>query len=358
MNAYVGPTWDSKGESEKTQEIGMRKLWSAVAVSALGVLTCAVCPTPAMAGNQSRAGINLGATSFFDGFGRPVEGFTYQAYLQYSRAREIMDANGDTTKAFVNPQLDTLVMLNQLSYYGPSTLFGDRVRPGINFILPLVGFMTSFDTPGPVLKDNGVGLGDLVMGPVFQFKPLMSDGRPVFSHRLELDLVVPTGKYDPDKNLNQGTNYVSFNPNWALTVLPAKGLEFTTRVNYIYHFTNERPTNPPRGVPMGTTVESARAGQAVWANFASSYEVFTGVHLGVNGYYLKQLTLDRFFLTDRTYFEGKKPAEGKQQVLGIGPGAFLEVTKKDKLFANYYYPLLVEARPKSQGLTVRWLHSF
>ena len=83
----------------------------------------------------------------------------------------------------------------------------------------------------------------------------------------------------------------------------------------------------------------------VWANFAASYEAIKGVHLGVNGYYLKQLTLDRFFLTDNTYYEGKKPAEGKQQVLGIGPGAYWEVAKTDKLYANYYYQLLVEARP-------------
>lgn len=336
----------------------MGKLWSSVVVSAIAMMTCAVYPSLAMAGNQSRAGINLGATSFFDGFGRPVEGFTYQAYLQYSLAREIADANGDETKAFVNPQLDTLVLLNQLSYYGPHTLFGDRVRPGLNVILPLVGFMTSFDAPGPVLKDNGVGLGDLVIGPVFQFAPTISEGRPVFSHRLELDLVAPTGKYDPAKNLNQGTNYMSFNPNWAATVLPLPGLEFTTRLNWIYNFTNERPVNPPRGIPMGTTVESARAGQTVWANFATSYEVIKGLHPGINGYYLKQITLDRFYLTDNTYYEGKKPAEGKQQVLGIGPGVYWEATKKDKLYANYYYQLLVEARPVSHALTVRWLHSF
>jgi hypothetical protein len=336
----------------------MRKLWSSIAVSAIAVVTCALYPALAMAGNQSRAGINLGATSFFDGFGRPVEGFTYQAYVQYSRAREIMDANGDATKAFVNPQLDTLVLLNQLSYYGPKTVFGDRMRPGFNFILPLVGFMTSFDKPGPVLTDNGVGLGDLVFGPMFQFLPILSEGRPVFSHRLELDLVVPTGKYDPAKNLNQGTNYVSFNPYWAATVLPIKGLEFTTRLNWIYNFINERPVNPPRGIPMGTTVESARAGQTVWANFAASYEAVTGLHLGVNGYYLKQITLDRFFLSNNTYYEGKKPAEGKQQVLGIGPGVYWEVAKTDKLYANYYYQMLVEARPKSHALTVRWLHSF
>jgi hypothetical protein len=327
-------------------------------VGALCALTCALCPSLALAGNQSRAGINLGATSFFDGFGRPLEGFTYQAYLQYSRSREIADANGDATKAFVNPQLDTLVMLNQLSYYLPHTLFGDRARPAFNFILPIVGFMTSFDQPGPVLSDNGVGLGDLVLGPMLQFKPLISEGRPVFSHRFELDLIVPTGKYDPAKNLNQGTNYVSFNPHWAATVLPLPGLEFTTRLHWIYNFTNERPVNPPRGIPMGTTVESARAGQSVWANFASSYEVVKGLHLGVNGYYLKQVTLDRFFLSDSTYYEGKKPAEGKQQVLGIGPGAFWEVTKQDKLFANYYYQMLVEARPKSHALTARWVHSF
>ena len=47
-----------------------------------------------MAVNQEPAGINLGATSFYDGFGRNEEGFTYLVYGQYARSREITGNDG------------------------------------------------------------------------------------------------------------------------------------------------------------------------------------------------------------------------------------------------------------------------
>src|SRR6476469_5844894 len=102
MSAYVERTWGSEGPHplRPRRIVMLEVLRRLVIVGALCALTCAVCPSLALAGNQGRAGINLGATSFFDGFGRPLEGFTYQAYLQYSRSRDITDANGDATKAF------------------------------------------------------------------------------------------------------------------------------------------------------------------------------------------------------------------------------------------------------------------
>jgi hypothetical protein len=176
-----------------------RSVSTRFALVGLLLLSIAMPPSAALASNQGRAGINLGATSFLDGFGRPVEGFTYQAYLTYSTASAIYDAQGNEITAFHDPHIATLALLNQLSYFLPHTLFGETVRPAINFVLPVVMFDTSFGTPGPVLHDNGIGVGDLTFGPMFQFKPIMAGDRPVFSHRFEVDLIVPIGRYDPGK---------------------------------------------------------------------------------------------------------------------------------------------------------------
>lgn len=323
-------------------------------------------PPTSYAGNQGRAGINLGLTSFFDGFGRPVEGFTYQTYLHYARARTFYDAEGNENTRFDNPEFDVFLWLNQLSYTLPHTVFGGRARPGINFILPLTGYKTSFgdgpDGRAPKLTDNGTGLGDLTFGPTLQFLPIVVNGRPVFSQRFEFDLIVPTGKYDPEKNINQSANYVSINPYWAFTVLPFAGFELTGRLNYIYNFTNERPVNPPinRAVmpPAPLPVESARAGQAIWVNYATSYEVVKTLHIGANGYYYKQLTRDKFFLQGGGSTDGAAQGEGKQQVVGIGPGIFWEAAKTEKLFANVAFPLNVKARWDHSFYQVRWIHSF
>jgi hypothetical protein len=326
-------------------------------------------PASSQAGNQGRAGVNLGSTSFMDGFGRQKEGFVYQGYLTYSMGRAVYDPEGNKISTFVDPHIDTFNFTNQVSYYFASTWFGDTVRPALNFLLPLVAFNTSFGPGGPSLTNNGVGFGDLLMGPMFQFKPIMVGGRPFFSHRLEFDLVAPTGKYDPHKNINQGSNYVSFVPHWAATVIPVSRLEISTRIQYIYNLRNDRPTGAPLD-PAGATptarlnLDSAQAGQAFYFNYAASYEVVDKVHIGANGYFLTQLTYDRFTTYDSAtnrktnYDAGKLKGEGKAQVFAVGPGGLWEMTPTDKLFANVYFQPIVKARTQATCFNVRWIHSF
>lgn len=340
----------------------------------LTLLCFAIYPATSLAGNQGRAGINLGLTSFFDGFGRPVEGFTYQAYLHYARSRAFYDAEGNESKAFKDPQFDVFLLLNQLSYTLPTTLFGGRARPAFNFILPVLGYNTDIRNPAgvEVLKSNKPGLGDVTFGPMLQFLPIMAGGRPVFSHRFEFDIIAPTGRYNPEKNINQSSNYVSINPYWAATVLPFPGFELTARLNWIYNWENERPVNPPIDrsgtVPRPLDVESARAGQAIWVNFATSYEVVKTLHVGASGYYYKQLTRDRFNLRNPNpgpgrplsveHTDGKAQGEGLQQVVGIGPGLFWEAAKTEKVFVNVVFPLAIEARWDHSYYQLRWIHSF
>jgi hypothetical protein len=325
------------------------------------LLALAVFPATSLAGNQGRAGVNLGSTSFMDGFGRPIDGFTYQGYLTYSMGRTMIDRDGNEITAFKDPQIDSFNFSNQLSYYFPATWFGDFVRPALNFVLPFVVFNTSFGAGGPSLKDNGAGFGDLVIGPMWQFKPIVVGGRPFFSHRLELDLVAPIGKYDPSKNLNQGSNFVSLLPHWAATIVPLPGLELSVRIHYIYNMRNDRPTSPPTdpaNPPNKLALNSSQGGQAFFFNYATSYEIIKTIHIGVNGYFLTQLTADKYTLVDGTKNDGVTLGEGKAQVFAVGPGAFWEPVKTDKIYANVYFQPVVKARTQSTVFNLRWLHSF
>lgn len=324
------------------------------AVAALVLLCSLYSPSPCLAFNQGRVGINLGATSFFDGFGRADAGFVYQTYLQYGWARQINDAAGHKIDVFENAQIDALTWLHQANYFFPGTLFGGRAQAGLNLIVPVVGFRTHFNQVGPVLTDNEVGFGDVTFGPFLQFAPVMVHGIPLFTQRFGLDWFAPVGRYNPDKNINQGANYTSFNPSWAATLLPARHVEVSWRAHWIYNFVNDRPTNAPRGL----AVDNARAGQAVWLNFASSYEVLTGLHVGVNGYYFKQLTDDRFELPDGSYTNGQAQGEGRAKMVGIGPGALFKFRDHDLLFANFYFQLGVVSRPPTDQVSLRYLHIF
>ena len=330
-------------------------------LAAVAVLLAA--PRAARGGNQEPAGLNLGLTSFFDGFGRNEEGFVYLGYAFYSTAHSINGNDGKPVPVFNNPKIDAYTLLTQFVYVLPETLFGGEAHPGLDVILPVIAFSSSFDPPPPApglqLTSNGVGLGDLVVGPFLQWKPIFSGGRPVLSHRLELDVILPTGKYDPNKDINQGSNFVSFNPYWAVTVLPVHRLEISARFHYLYNFTNDRPANPPPGMP---GVVGVQAGQAFWVNYAASVEVVDRLHIGVNGYFFAQLTDDEYTYADGTKNNGQAVPElgdeGKAKFLTVGPGAFWDVDKENKLFFNAYFTVLADNRPSSMVFNLHYIHSF
>lgn len=369
-------------------------------LSGCGAVAAAVWPAAAVAANQEPAGINLGATSFLDGFGRNEGGFTYLVYAQYARSREIVGDDGTTLTVcnapqgcggggisaipvFKNPKLDVYLLVNQLAYTLPAKLFDDSAHLGVNFILPFVVFDTSFGslTAEDVGKnlatpasDNGAGFGDLTFGPFLQFRPVMAGGRPVFSNRVEFDVIAPIGKYDRAKDINQGSNFWSINPYWAVTVLPLPNLELTARFNYLYNVENDAPALgrlwglqvPPQNA-VGSELVSAQAGQAGWVNFTLSYELMhlfdvktPHVYLGANGYYFQQFNLDRWEYRDGSSVSGKNiyNDDGKARVLGIGPGTLIELGPHDRLYANVYFQTLVRNRADATVFNLHWTHGF
>ena len=171
-------------------------------------------------------------------------------------------------------------------------------------------------------------------------------------------MIVPTGAYDPAKDINQSSNFVSFNPYWAFTVLPLSGLEVSARLYYLYNFTNNRPAGiPPAAAGMPTAL-SAQAGQAAWVNFAASYEILPSLHLGVNGYYFQQFTKDKFHYSDGSEDSGGRADTGNASFLGIGPGVFWDVDKENKLFVNLYFQALAKNVPQSNVVNLHYIHSF
>lgn len=323
----------------------------------------------ANAANQEPAGLNLGSTSFFDGFGRNEEGFTYLVYAQWASSRSIMDETGNPAPFFTDPKIDVFALVNQLAYTLPEELFDDSAHLGLNFILPFVAFDTSFQIrpPGVVaLNHTRPGFGDLTFGPFLQFRPVMAGGRAVFSNRIELDLIVPIGQYDPYKDISQGSNFTSLNPSWALTVLPLPHLEISARLNYLYNFKNYKPAIGSQlySLTVPPPVRSSQAGQAGWVNFAASYELFPTFHLGVNGYYFMQFNLDLYEMQDGSSGSGGSRLgepnfydKGKASVLGIGPGLLWEAGR-EKLFANLYFQPVVYNRAQSRVLNLHWVHPF
>jgi hypothetical protein len=118
------------------------------------------------------------------------------------------------------------------------------------------------------------------------------------------------------------------------------------RVHYLWNDQNDDP-----GLVDGKKVKTLQAGQAVHLNFSSSYEVLPKqLQVGLNGYYLKQVT--------DTEIDGQNVGGRREQVLGLGPGAVWHFSQNDHLFLNVYFEMAAENRPEGERVNIRYVHHF
>jgi len=310
---------------------------------------CLLGVPPMAALGQSLPAVNLGFTSFLDGAPPAGPGLYFQEYLQYYGAEHLKDGEGKELHAGPGGprllrDLDVGVSLSQLIYQSnQSILLGGKW--GLDVILPVVWIDVD---PGqlPILSDSGAGVGDVVIGPYLQWDPIMGANGPIFMHRIELQNLVPTGRYDDDSVLNAGSNFYSFNPYWAATVLPLPQWTVSWRLHYLWNGTNDNPNNT-----LFPNADETQAGQAVHLNFATEYEVLPKqFRVGFNGYYLKQFT--------NAEVDGDGVVNSREQVLGLGPGAVWHLSQDDHLFFNAYFETEAENRPEGMRFIGRWTHHF
>lgn len=287
--------------------------------------------------------VNLGFTSFMDGGPPAGPGYYFTQYIQSWKSDEFKDHGGDAAfPPFADEDLTAWISLSQFIYQSnQEILLGGKW--GLDVIIPLVslemdyGVSNTFGFP----EDNGSGVGDVLIGPYLQWDPVMGKNGPVFMHRVELQMIFPTGKYDAGK-INPASNFFSFNPYWAGTVFITPRLTATARLHYLWNGEND---DPPGGA------NDSRAGQAFHANFAMAYEVLPKqLRVGINGYYLKQTT--------DSEINGVDVSDSREQVLGIGPGLLWHIAPDSHLFLNAYFESQAENRPEGTRINLRYVHHF
>jgi len=290
--------------------------------------------------------VNLGFTTFLDGGPPAGPGHYFTQYVQYWTSDKFKNGHGNSLlPGFADEDLEAWIGLTQYIYQSSQeVLFGGKW--GIDVIIPLVYLDLEYDVPPnnfgfPV--DNSGGVGDILIGPILQWDPVMGEKGPIFVHRIELQMLFPTGKYDDDRALNPGSNFFSFNPYWSGTLFLGPKWTTSLRLHYLWNDKNDDPD--PR-----VAVDDTQAGQAIHANFAIACMVLPNkLRIGLNGYFLKQITASEVDGSD---------GSDRERVLGIGPGAVYHISREDHLFLNTYYETAVENRPQGYRINLRWVHHF
>ncbi|WP_334184567.1 SphA family protein [Novosphingobium sp.] len=272
-------------------------------------------------------GINLGSTSFNDGFSTLEPGITVLQYFRHNHLNSITDSNSHESSSFDDPRIDTTTSLTQFSITSPVTIGGNAL--GFDLLVPITRIDARFGNGGQRLADNGTKFGDLTFGPFLQFKPIMRNHRPIASFRIALDVIAPTGSFNSRRDLNQSSGYWSINPYVAWTALPAKGWEISGRAQYLYNFKTSKIPNAPE-IP-GFRFVDGQAGQLMWSNFTVTREVASRVGLGLNGYALQQITNDRI--------NGISLPNTRRSAVYIGPGLYIDRLPNWRININAYLPV-------------------
>jgi len=304
--------------------------------------------------------INLGSTSFYDGFGRVKPGVTVLEYFRWSHSDAISNGDGMENGNFVRPRIDSFPDLTQFIVATRWRPFGGTA--GLSVLVPLVGLRTGFaeDSPRRLAADEP-GVGDIIAGPTYQSKFWVRPARaksqatasdaapaPYLAWRTQLLVQIPNGRFDPNKSINPGSGYWAVVPYVAATYMPWRKVEMSTRLHYQYNLPTTKLANPPP-IPHLVYV-NGQAGQLVYGNFAGSYRVTRKLYAGANSFAVYQLSPDRT--------NGVTVSKARETQFYLGPGGGYDFSRTDTLNVNLY--LKVEAHNTASGpaLQMLYIHRF
>ena len=151
--------------------------------------------------------------------------------------------------------------------------------------------------------------------------------------------------------VNPGSNFYSFNPYWAATLFIMPRWKTSWRLHYLWNAKNDEPIKALFG-PGGPFPVTCRPARPSTSTSASAFELLPKqLHVGVNGYYLKQITDTKVTATN---IDGTR-----EQVLGIGPGGGVALLARRPPVRNFYFETQARiVRRARSGFNLRWTHHF
>ena len=311
--------------------------------------------SPAGAFNQPP--YNLGLTNAMDG-AIPGPGLYAMAYGQFYFGNKI-EVNDDVPEPvnsiLSDTEITSLAAVWQIAYISKVEVLGGFL--GWNVVIPVVVINSKGDINGLTAKgqiENTGSLGDIITGPVFQWSGKSLFGKPYF-HRVELDVIVPTGKYSDEYLINPGSNIVTFNPYYAFTMFPTPKTDFSMRIHYAWNSTNNSPYLDLYGPDA-----SLQPGQNIHFNYTLQHNVHKTLWAGISGYCMFQLNDDDLETPGglAAAFNMADALVQKEQVFSIGP--IFSLTPLKNLLVSWAsaWEMGAKNRPEGFKTTFKVLYGF
>ena len=252
----------------------------------------------------------------------PPAGFYFKNYVGHYGGK-LQDGKGNEAKpGGVGARADvTFDVLRFIYVTNIKVLGGDYA---VQAFLPVVNQSLNISPLGG--RANKFGIGDMFFTPV----AIGWHHSPELHTIAALDVFLPTGAYDAkDPRTSIGANYVSYEAVYAVTWLPKGNWEVTSKFMY-----NMKQKNGDTNVKSGD-------------EFHMDYLV--GKHVGewafgISGYYLKQLTDDKFNGTTVPSIPGVISSGRKGQVFAFGPSVKYSAKNGSMFIAQWQHETMVENR--------------
>jgi len=287
--------------------------------------------TPAFATEGGGSQYPLGVDTHFSGVMAPPGYHQFMYYSHYESSHS-KDNNGDDNARLAYFKIRSDAIATRASYVWPNiTVFGANVETRAAIAVPTVELSLGIARPGPAgpLDRSGstTGTADLSVLPV-----VLGWHLPTVHQMAAVELLFPTGEYDPSAPVNTGRNYYGLGPYYAVTWMPGQGLNVSAKLRYGMSTTNKE-TN-------------YRSGDELTFEFGGNYGVGKTIQIGATGYAYVQTTDDK---QNGAIVNGNG---NRGRVFALGPSMAYIFTPKVALIAKVQFEF--EARNRSEGTRV-WL---
>jgi len=269
---------------------------------------------------------NLGLANVYDGIaGKP--GFVYVNYVQIYNTTKLFGPTGSQIQSDL--KVNSLLSMNQLIYLTPVKLLGGNL--GFTVLMPIVKISsTNLTAPAPGV--NPALLGDMVLGAAVQWSDRKLFGKP-FSHRMEVDVNLPTGAYKDIYLINPSSRMYSYGLYHAFTWILDDKISVSARNQFNY---NGRILN-----------QNQRVGAFYNGNYSLDYSFLKRFKIEAAVYYLTQFNEDQVDGDGNFYAKNYGLQSTKERIVGLGGGLAYFAPNGVLIEAKLFFE--TAARNHSQG---------